>query len=144
MSEDRVLEMGDGKGNWWPIGTVGAIEDLGPVGVEPLKDQQPRVVIVGATASQRATLNGLSPGMIFIDEFADIDVKCLDMIDCQLSGSFIVSDEDQKKLVEMFDELKEGSKLTACELITPWPVRGDHRDQPKRGKKGKFKKDWQR
>lgn len=155
MSEDRVLEMGDGKGNWWPVGTVGAVEDLGlfeaveprhPVNVGTIghidyERRLPPVVIVGATASQRELIARLTPGVVFFDELSDVDVKAFDSIDTRLHGAFVVTDEDQKKMVEMFDRLTEYPPLPVA--VEPnWDGVGSF--GARRGKKGKFKKDWQR
>lgn len=162
MSEDRVLEMGDEGGKWLPVGTIkdATIEwdrDVGRpldyfhagtasgsvehIGVEPLEDRQPRVVVVGATASQRELIARLTPEVVFFDELSDVDVKAFDSIDTQVQARFIVTDEDQKKMVEMFDRLAEYAPLPAA--VEPnWDGVGNF--GARRGKKGKFKKDWQR
>lgn len=156
MSEDRVLEMGDGKGNWWPVGTVGAVDGLGPFeAVEPrhpvnvgtvghvdyARRGRPAVVVIGATASQRELIARLTPDVVFFDEFSDVDVKALDSIDARVQARFIVTDEDQKKIVEMFDRLTEYPPLPVA--VEPnWGGVGSF--GARRGKKGKFKKDWQR
>lgn len=103
----------------------------------------PPVVIVGATASQRELIARLTPEVLiaFFDELSDVDVKAFDSIDTRLHGAFVVTDEDQKKMVEMFDRLTEYPPLRVA--VEPnWDGVGSF--GVRRGKKGKFKKDWQR
>jgi hypothetical protein len=126
MSEGRVLEMGDGKGNWWPIGTCSDVEGLGPVSVGT----------VGHCDHARFVGRDV---VFWFEESADIDDKAFDVLtSMSISMELEMSEEDREKVLAMFGpaQIPLSSSVGYVEGVD---CGGD-----RRGKKGKFKKDWMR
>lgn len=105
-----------------------------------------RILIVGEEPEGLAgVLRGRGYDVVFLEELAETDDKSIDAeleaIRLGLSGAFGVSEEEGKKLVEMFERMQVQSAplMVHEERERPHVV-----DGAKRGKKGKRLKDWQR
>lgn len=138
MSEDRFLEVGDGNGDWLPIGTVGNIEDLGPA-----PDKRKVLVVFdeanGVTAEAWADLAGFEFEVVAMD---DERVKGIDMpFGFSATFSMEINEVDREKMLAMFGppQIPLATSIGYVESVDGVGCFG-----AKRGKKGKYKKDWHR